>query len=361
MTPLNGWLLSCRSGFENDCIQQARAQLAEQECYADFSEHPGFVLAETADGVFNIHELIFVRQLFQTFMKVEDLPENDRVAPLVNAISSLPISKQNGPFDGLYIECPDTDDGQGLKRFCNSFHKPMERALQKAELLNKSYNTGQHNLRLHIFFPSYDHAYIGVSTLSNASKWPLGIPRLKLPKSSPSRAALKLEEVFNVMMNKFEQKRWLAEGMHAVDLGAAPGGWTSSLLKRGMFVTAIDNGKMDAKLMETDMVNHIASDAFKYVPKARVDWMVCDIIDKPRRNAELLATWIRKGMCERAIVTLKLPMKKRYDEVKQCLRIIEAAMAERPKDYDQLRVKQLYHNRQEITVLLARNVNKKRW
>ena len=35
--------------------------------------------------------------------------------------------------------------------------------------------------------------------------------------------------------------------MVGVDLGACPGGWTYQLVKRGLFVYAVDHGKMAAE------------------------------------------------------------------------------------------------------------------
>ena len=52
----------------------------------------------------------------------------------------------------------------------------------------------------------------------------MGIPRLRLP-GAPSRSAAKLEEALLYFLGD-EAERLLRGGMSAVDLGAAPGGWT---------------------------------------------------------------------------------------------------------------------------------------
>jgi 23S rRNA (cytidine2498-2'-O)-methyltransferase len=76
------------------------------------------------------------------------------------------------------------------------------------------------------------------------------------------------------------------------------------------------------------------------------------MVEKPLRIAELCAGWIATGDAERAIFNLKLPMKKRYEEVLLCQEAIAAILEKVPY---RLRVKQLYHDREEVTVYLARD------
>ncbi len=138
--------------------------------------------------------------------------------------------------------------------------------------------------------------------------------------------------------------------MRAVDLGAAPGGWTWQLVQRGIAVTAIDNGPLKGALRDDALVTHLREDAFHWRPRRAVDWLVCDVVDKPSRIAELVARWVADGAARRAIFNLKLPMKKRYDEVRDCMRRIDAIVGA-PRA---LAVRQLYHDREEVTAYLAR-------
>jgi 23S rRNA (cytidine2498-2'-O)-methyltransferase len=77
-----------------------------------------------------------------------------------------------------------------------------------------------------------------------------------------------------------------------------------------------------------------------------VDWLVCDMVEQPRRVADLVAHWLEQGWCRRAIFNLKLPIKKRFDETTRCLAQIRAGARV-------VRAKQLYHDREEITVFAA--------
>jgi 23S rRNA (cytidine2498-2'-O)-methyltransferase len=58
-----------------------------------------------------------------------------------------------------------------------------------------------------------------------------------------------------------------------------------------------------------------------------------------------MAQWLAEGFCRRTIFNLKLPMKKRYAEVQAAF----DAMRRIAGDLD-IRAKQLYHDREEITV-----------
>jgi 23S rRNA (cytidine2498-2'-O)-methyltransferase len=174
----------------------------------------------------------------------------------------------------------------------------------------------------------------------------MGIPRLKLHADAPSRSALKLEEALLTLLDEDERARLLQRGMHAADLGAAPGGWTWVLARHGLRVTAIDNGPLRAHVLDTGLVEHERADGFRWQPPRPLDWMVCDMVEQPRRVAARMAEWFREGWCRQAVFNLKLPMKKRWDETVLCLDLFRE-QARRPLE---LRARQLYHDREEITV-----------
>ena len=132
----------------------------------------------------------------------------------------------------------------------------------------------------------------------------MGIPRLKFPRQAPSRSTLKLEEAWHHFIPREQWDTRLAAGMTGVDLGAAPGGWTWQMVNRHIKVSAVDNGPMNADLMDSGLVEHFRADGFTFRPKRPVDWMVCDIVEKPARNAALLETWIGEGLCREAVVNL---------------------------------------------------------
>ena len=201
--------------------------------------------------------------------------------------------------------------------------------------------------RLHVFFVGGVACYVGISAVDNGSAWPMGIPRLRMPSSAPSRSTLKLAEAFL----EFLPGRAFEPGSPAVDLGASPGGWTWQLVQRGFMVLAVDNGAMDRALMDSGQVKHRRDDGFHFRPSDPVQLMVCDMVESPSKIARLAAKWVAEAWCRETIFNLKLPMKKRWEEVERCRALIDEALG--GGGYF-LRMKQLYHDREEVTAYLAR-------
>ena len=100
-------------------------------------------------------------------------------------------------------------------------------------------------------------------------------------------------------------------------------------------------------------MRHLAADAFSFRPAQPVDWLVCDIVDKPARVAELIERWFRNGWCRQAIFNLKLPMQQRHRDAAQILARIGAELATVGGGVA-CSARQLYHDREEITVWLRR-------
>ena len=344
---LNHLFLHCRPGFEKECAAEISELAAGLDIFGfcKTKDQSAFVIfigneaddAETLLQQLNFQQLIFVRQWFACVPFLDKLPTDNRITPLLESCTELPLCKE------LVIETVDTNDGKALSGLRKKIEKPLTSALKKKGFLrNKS------SSRLHIVFLSGSEAYIGWSPMNNSAAWSSGIPRLKVPREAPSRATLKLEEAWHHFVPADEWDHRLAGSMRAVDLGAAPGGWTYQLVRRSMFVDAIDNGPMQEALMETGQVTHHKLDGFAYKPKKRVHWLVCDIADKPIRVANMIATWVAKNWCGEAVFNLKLPMKQRYAEVQKCAAKIEEILADAGVE-GEMNCKQLYHDREEVT------------
>lgn len=344
---MNHLFLHCRAGFEKECAAEITDLAGEVGVYGysktkDNSAYVVFITHEP-NGAMQLQQelrfrrLIFTRQWFVSQAPITDLPVTDRVTPLLAAAQQFPIARE------LLLETVDTNDGKELSGLSKKFTAPFSNALRKNQLMSV-----KSPWRLHLVFITGTEAYLGVSLYSNSSPWPMGIARLRLPKEAPSRATLKLEEAWHHFIPAADWDTRLASGMRAVDLGAAPGGWTWQLVQRGMYVEAVDNGPMDKNLLETGQVLHILTDGFMYEPKKKVDWLVCDIVDKPARVSSMIIQWFGKGYCREAVFNLKLPMKQRYLEVKKCEERILKELTKLGLDVD-IQFKQLYHDREEVT------------
>jgi 23S rRNA (cytidine2498-2'-O)-methyltransferase len=123
------------------------------------------------------------------------------------------------------------------------------------------------------------------------------------------------------------------------------------LTRQHLRVTSVDNGPLRQHVLDTGLVEHLRADGFRWQPAQSLDWMVCDMVEQPRRVAERMATWLREGWCRHTIFNLKLPMKKRWDETTLCMDILHAQSGGGLRT---VRAKQLYHDREEITVFASK-------
>ena len=353
-------VLYCRPGFEKECGAeiQEKASWAEIFGYLELTKNEGIVYfhlyeAEQAQVLLSkvpLKRLIFARQWFATIGEPVELPEYNRVEAISEALGTGFL------YQDLRVEMPDTNDGKELSKFARKLSVPLRQHLRKDGVLSeKNKNDDQEEgSNLHILFLSGQKAILGYSFVSNSSPFAMGINRLKFPNASPSRSTLKLDEAFLHFIPRNEWDERLCSGLNAVDLGAAPGGWTYQLVRRGMMVKAIDNGPMAESLMETGQVKHLEQDGFKYRPfKKNNYWLVCDMIERPIKVAHLMASWIVDEDCKEAIFNLKLPVKGRYQEVMKDIKIIKDILAENEIRYE-MYAKHLYYDREEVTVHLRR-------
>ncbi|MDE2310113.1 MAG: 23S rRNA (cytidine(2498)-2'-O)-methyltransferase RlmM [Betaproteobacteria bacterium] len=345
------WLLYCRPGFEQDCAQEALRQARQQSpviaAQPPILANSGYAVVALNEQTLSYRELIFARQLIRLHQTIEALPERDRLTPILAAIATLP-----GMFGALWLEVPDTNEGKTLSAFTRRFQPLLENALREQGRLQDDIKLP----RLHIFFPDKSSALVGTSDPHNSAAAIMGIVRQNMPAEAPSRSTLKLAEAIEVFMDRSEQTRLLRQGMTAVDLGAAPGGWTWQLVKRGIRVTAIDNGPMKGVLAKHPLVQHLRQDGFKYVPRCAVDWLVCDMVEQPSRVARLIEEWFAAGLARHAIFNLKLPMKQRIAALDGALNGIRSHLDHEGINY-RILAKQLYHDREEVTVFITRTKN----
>ena len=347
---INGLLCYCRQGFEPELAGELseRAAQAGIAGYARTERDSGVVVFFSEDAIALDHalpfsQLIFARQKLRLLAELRGLNPADRIAPMLEALAGY--VSETLRFGELVMEHPDSDAGKPLAGLARSLGNALRPALRKAGLLAAKDNPSLP--RLHVCLLAGDHALLARSVAADSAPWPLGIPRLRMHADAPSRSALKLEEALLVLLTDEERKKILREGMRAADLGAAPGGWTWVLTRHGLRVQSVDNGPLRQHVLDSGLVEHLRADGFAWQPQHPLDWMVCDMVEQPRRVAERMATWLREGWCRHAIFNLKLPMKKRWQETQLCLDLF-AQQAQKPLT---VRAKQLYHDREEITVL----------
>ena len=192
--------------------------------------------------------------------------------------------------------------------------------------------------------------YTGVSRcIDNLSSWNGGIHRLKKSEVFVSRAELKLEEAIASFDIDFTHINGPGCIKHAIDLGAAPGGWTKILLEYGFHVTAVDPAKLSEIIANHPRLTHFRDVAQKFCGKSGaygllVNDMRMDIIESSEIMLNMASFLSPTGI---AIMTLKLPHKQWYKKVKHALSLLQ-------RQYNVQNARQLFHNRSEITVYLTK-------
>lgn len=187
--------------------------------------------------------------------------------------------------------------------------------------------------------------YCGSATPEeHLSDWSGGAIRFKREDGQISRAKFKLleaEQQFNCPLDQFK---------HALDIGAAPGGWSSLLLERGLRVTAVDPATLDPSIIHHPRMTFLQRNASQVSFAERsFDLLVCDMSWSPRQMTrlvkELLPALTQGG---KAIITVKLMHKKPLKTIKE----LEAQFSPM---LTMLQAKQLFHNRDELTIYFTKN------
>ena len=306
-------MLYCRSGFEAETAAEfsALAEKYENWGFIRADRNSAYAIYETYQeedaeslGQVPLRSLIFARQLIHG--DTINFDPEDRVGPVLAALA------ESGPFSEVRVETLDTNEGKELNRLARKLAVPLKKGLEKQGKLCQDPQAPV----MHLCLITGTQGFVGQSDPRRHSPHLNGILRLRQPSASPSRSTLKLDEALLTFFSKAELEARMSSGMKAVDLGACPGGWTYQLVRRGLFVSAVDNGPMAESLMETGQVTHYAEDGFHFDPKRKpvawvnrqaggkrlqwpenppCEWMVCDMADKPRRVAHMLVEWFAQG------------------------------------------------------------------
>ncbi len=186
---------------------------------------------------------------------------------------------------------------------------------------------------------------IGASTVEqNLSDWAGGERRFKREKGQVSRAEFKLLEAIDCFDLQLPEK-----GV-ALDLGAAPGGWTRVLRQAhdALVVVAVDPGELHESLQQDWGVNHVRGTAEWYLqsltPDQRFDLIVNDMRLDGRYSADILTNFAPHLAPDGFIVmTVKLPQNYPLPRLSETLQILKTR-------YNICGVRQLFHNRHEATI-----------
>ncbi len=203
----------------------------------------------------------------------------------------------------------------------------------------------EENILVQVLLVSRNHVGISISTVPPASAgkpFPRLFPDVRTGVAddplAPCRSYYKLEEA------------WLESGARpsknqlCVDLGAAPGGWTWSALKRGARVIAVDAADLAPNVASHPMCEHLRDNGFSYAPPRTADWLFCDMIVKPMATLGLLERWLEAGWCRGFVVNVKF-------RGRNPVEILEKVAQFGERFSRSIRVRHLFFDRNEVTLI----------
>ncbi|MFC1514496.1 SAM-dependent methyltransferase [Candidatus Omnitrophota bacterium] len=287
-----------------------------------------------------INEACFACTIRENPVEIEAASVNAFTEKLIGLfINSIKDKQIDSPWQFLFSSCDDKRLIGRAKTVENDWRKKIRKKMSRVAKLSSSgipYSP--------VFIPGFFVHFIDFNVcLVSFKALSLGQKRMQMDPQAPSRSYLKIEEAFNLI--GYEPKK----NETVVDLGAAPGGWSYSALRRGAKVIAIDNGRLKEPLESHPNIRHLKEDALEFDPVGMkpVDWLFCDIIERPEVIFNLMHKWLARKWCRNFAVNLKVG---RADPI-LLLKKIKDPKKGLSAYCRLLKIRQLYHDRQEITLV----------
>lgn len=158
-----------------------------------------------------------------------------------------------------------------------------------------------------------------------------------------TRAEFKLKEAlkeFNITLN---------EDSKAMDLGAAPGGWSKALADLGLYVTAVDPADLHKSLYENPKIQHLKLRSENLPDNiGHFDILTNDMNLDPVESAKIMnsvAKFLKKPGI--AIMTIKFVTSDRKKHLNEVIEILE-------ENFHGFKNKKMYHNKFETTIFMLK-------
>ena len=180
--------------------------------------------------------------------------------------------------------------------------------------------------------------------------YPGGLMPIRIPGDAVSRAWLKFEEGL----------RWsgfpIGRGTCCLDIGASPGGGSQVLLSRGAKVLGVDPAEMAPVVLSNPNFTHIRGriNQTKRSLYKDVRWVISDMNVAPNYTFDVLEELVsrRDTNIHGMLFTLKLFQWKLADELPKARKWFDRWL------FDEVRIKQLAFNRQEVMVAARKSRTK---
>jgi len=317
---------------------------------------PGIILCEVPDAISFMKKAAsehptFVRHLapVQTLVDLHNGEED--IGTIATALAALPSFAflEKGARFAVQSRFTQSDKSHGQRSYSSGrLNQVLAEAIAEETGAIEAIKKPQVIISI---LCTMQKGYLGISYAEeNLSSWPGGARHFAHTPEEISRAEFKLLEALEVFGLTLPSRG------RALDLGAAPGGWTRLLLDSGLHVVAVDPANLDARLKKRPHLDHYHGYAENYLEESlkkhyKFDVIVNDMRMDAREAARLLAS---ASSCLRpdglVISVFKLPHA--TDEINP-LATLSRALNIVSSRYDTIQARQLFHNRQEVTVVAA--------
>ena len=342
-------LVLVRPGFETTLRDEfsERFQITgEVRCRAGIAFQQSVKLPE-------LDQTVFARQYLPRALQHTGADNDEALSFLIDRINVM-VGRSNRQSGQWTLHAFAIDDDPSLARARSLGKKLLAHIQAKQKPLFQRYISNDQFLStpreasdvlLQIYCPAADDLWFSISTVADGiSTSEAGFKRMKSLRGAPSRSASKLEEAL-AFLGQHPKK-----GETAVDLGAAPGGWSFVLARHGAHVQAIDHAeltidqkKLSGKLSGT--VVHIKANGLKFKPDKPVDWLVCDMVMGARETLNVLRKWHAEDAMNNFVVNVKLPKSNPWPLVAEAVKCLASF------NWKHVRARQLIHDRSEITLI----------
>lgn len=338
--PKPTFIITCAAGREGDARRELRQILGDIDARALYMKG-NLLLTVSAGGTDDVLDAL----------RVADTATIARCIPVAVRASIGPTAEHVGTLREAALEIAEFAHGDTFRVECKrrGDHQFSSRDVQREIGLHLEQQTPG---AFAFEDPAYiipveiyqDIAYLGclprdrvlVKTITKMRKYAPG-------KRPLNRAEAKLREA----LKAFEVA--VDSTTRALDLGAAPGGWTKVLAAHGAQVVAVDPADLAPEVAALPNVTHFPGRAEEYLatsPAEQFDLITNDMNCDPAGSAELvraLLPLLRAGGV--VIMTVKFVTRNRKKHVRE----VSDALG---RHFESLQERHLPHNARETTVLL---------
>lgn len=344
----------CRPGFSETLAQEFK----ERWNLSAEAVHKSAVRLSESAALPAIADTVFARQYLPSALYFEDKNIQASIEFIVHRLEVM--SKRGNRQQGFWTLHAFAIDDDAALHHAMAIEKKLlptikimlpdlYRRFIKEEDFYDSARTPQ-DLVIQIYAPDANSFWLSTAPLSSGLIPHVGgIQRMKKIHGAPSRSTSKLAEAL-VFMGKTPKA-----GETAVDLGAAPGGWTFLMATHGVNVTAIDHAELElpAASKLKGRVDHLKTNGLKFLPETYTDWLCCDMVMGAENTLEVLENWLTAKRMRAFVVNVKLPQDNPWPAVKKAIALL--SKYQDSGSWPKMFARHLYHDRNEITLMGSSN------